>query len=147
MESYIVDKRTMLLVYDFTVQDIRKDLRGTGNWRAFWNDFPFKKRMTTYNSIRRGKLVRIIGYHTKVKGVLCPHQVRLTIAVEKCRDTEENFTFKIEELQACACADSKLLMSINSDLGTYFICSILPQAMKKMTTRGWQRSRRYSQQQ
>lgn len=105
MAFYTVDKRTMLLVYDFTAQDVRKDLRGTANWRVFWHNFPFTGRMTTYNCIQRGKLARTVGSHAKAQRGLCPHQVRLTIPVNKCQATENDFKFDVVELKACVCAE------------------------------------------
>lgn len=123
MEKYLVDKRTMSLVYDLTAQLPRKDLRKTDSWRIFWSSYPIK--MATYQSLQKGNFWRILANHARVKGVICPHQVRLTIPVKDCVEAGTSFRFRVEEIRACACDHEGELSSNTLPLEVVIIFNIL----------------------
>lgn len=108
MEFYEVDQRKMKLIYDLQAQQPRKNLRGTESWRIFWSDFPIV--MGTYNSIQKGKLFRILANHKKRRGVVCIHQIRLTIDIANCVDTSQSFVFKVAEIRPCSCGYREFIL-------------------------------------
>lgn len=104
MSIHEVDHHSMSGVYDFTAMEPRKNRKGTGAWRIFWSTFPIQ--MVTYTSVQKGKMFRILANHAKVKGVVCPHQVRLTIPIAKCLENFQSFRFIVEELRSCTCDEA-----------------------------------------
>lgn len=105
MEEFVVSNYAMSLVYDLVAQEPRKNLRGTDSWRIFWSAYPIK--MATYTSTQKGKLWRILGNHSRVKEVVCMHQLRFTIPIVDCVPDEANYRFKVEEIRQCTCDGGK----------------------------------------